>query len=158
MASPPISPRAVIAGVPIHAMIVPFPIACFTGAMLTDIVYARTAEIQWANFSAWLLAFGMLTGSLAALFGLIDFFRPGPKPAIGWVHAVGNLAILAIVLVNNFVHARDGWTSVLPTGLTLSVITVLLMVATGFLGHLLAYRHVGRPGLARREPHTGRLP
>ncbi len=157
MASPPISPRAVIAGIPIHAMIVPFPIACFAGAMMTDIVYARTAEIQWANFSAWLLAFGMATGSLAALFGLIDFVRWGPKPAIGWVHAIGNMVILAIALVNNFVHARDGWTSVVPTGLTLSVVTVLMMVATGFLGHRLAYRHVGRPGPGRPELHTGRL-
>ena len=155
MASAPITPRAVIAGVPIHAMIVPFPIVCFTGAMITDIVYSRTADIQWANFSAWLLAFGMLMGSLAALFGMIDFFRSGPKPAIGWAHLVGNLAILSIALLNNFVHARDGWTSVVPTGLILSVVTVLMMIVTGFLGHLLVYRHVVSDVIVHREPRGG---
>lgn len=137
------SPRAAIAGVPVHAMLVPFPIACFTGALLTDIVYASSAQVQWANFSAWLLAFGVLMGSLAALFGLIDAFSapPSRRPPIIWWHMGGNILLLAIALINNFVHARDGWTAVVPTGLTLSAITVLLMIVTGFLGHRLAYRH-----------------
>lgn len=155
MVSETITPRVTIAGVPVHAMIVPFPIACFTGAMITDIIYSRTAELQWANFSAWLLAFGVLMGSLAALFGMIDFFRPGPKPAIGWVHMAGNLAILAVALVNSFVHARDGWTSVVPTGLTLSVVTVLIMIVTGFLGHRLAYRHLARDETVLHERRVG---
>ena len=51
-----------IAGHPIHPMLVPFPIACFIGALLTDIAYARTADIMWANFSAWLLAVGIIMG------------------------------------------------------------------------------------------------
>ena len=37
---------------PIHPMWVPFPIACFSGALLTDIVYWKTAEMMWADFSA----------------------------------------------------------------------------------------------------------
>lgn len=124
-------------------MLVPFPIACFTGAMLTDIAYAKTAVMQWSNFSAWLLAFGTLFAGLAAIFGLIDFFAGrGGRPTIGWVHMIGNLAIFVIALFNDFVHARDAWTSVVPTGLTLSVVTVLLLVVTGYLGHRMAYRHV----------------
>ncbi len=38
-------PRVAIGGVPLHAMFVPFPIVCFTGALLTDITYAQTALI-----------------------------------------------------------------------------------------------------------------
>ena len=137
-------PRATIAGVPIHAMLVPFPIACFTGALMTDIAYAESAQIQWANFSAWLLAFGMFMGSIAALFGLIDLFssKTRPRPATAWWHMGGNFALLAVALVNNLVHARDGWTSVVPTGLILSAVTVAIMVVTGFLGHIIAYRHI----------------
>lgn len=139
-------PRAAIFGVPVHAMLVPFPIACFTGAMLTDITYSNTAEVQWANFSQWLLAFGLIMGVLAAIFGLIDFLAAGPaRPKIGWFHLLGNAVMLVLVLFNNLVHSRDGWTGVVPTGLTLSVITVLLMVVTGFLGHAMAYRHAARP-------------
>ena len=138
-------PRAAIGGVPIHAMLVPFPIVCFTGAMLSDITYSNSPQVQWANFSEWLLAFGLLFGVLAAIFGLIDFLAAGrARPRIGWFHLLGNAVILVLALINNFVHARDGWAGVVPTGLTLSVITFLLMLVTGFLGWRMAYRHTAR--------------
>ena len=38
---------AQIAGHPIHPMLVPIPIACFIGALLTDIAYVASAEIMW---------------------------------------------------------------------------------------------------------------
>ncbi len=139
-------PRVAIGGVPIHAMLVPFPIVCFTGALLSDITYYNTPQVQWANFSQWLLAVGFITGLLAAIFGLIDFLAAGrERPRIGWIHLVGNAVVLILALINNLVHARDGWTGVVPTGLTLSVITFLLMLVTGFLGWRMAYRHVARP-------------
>jgi uncharacterized membrane protein len=139
-----ITPRATIGGVPIHAMLVPFPIVCFVGALITDIAYANTAVVQWTNFSQWLLAFGTLFAGIAAVFGLIDFFfgSRGDRPTIGWIHLAGNLILFVVALFNNLVHARDGWTSVVPTGLTLSIITVLLLIITGHLGHRLAYHHV----------------
>jgi len=139
-------PRMAIGGVPIHAMLVPFPIVCFTGALLSDITYSNSPQVQWANFSEWLLAVGLIMGVLAAIFGLIDFLAAGKaRPRIGWVHLIGNAVVLVLALFNNLVHARDGWTGVVPTGLTLSVITVLLMIVTGFLGHRMTYVHVGEP-------------
>ena len=53
-------PRAyvTIARHPIHNLLVPVPIVCFTGALVTDIVYSQTADMQWTNFSAWLLLVG----------------------------------------------------------------------------------------------------
>lgn len=145
--SAPITPKATLHGVPIHAMLVPFPIVCLVGALLTDIAYANTANIQWTNFSQWLLLFGTVFAAIAAVFGMIDFFfgtRGGDRPTIGWIHMIANLAVFVVALVNNFVHARDGWTSVVPTGLTLSVITVLLLIVSGHLGGRLAYVHVAR--------------
>jgi uncharacterized membrane protein len=144
--SAPIIPRATIGGIPIHAMLVPFPIVCFVGALLTDIAYAQTAHMQWANFSAWLLAFGTLFAGLAAVFGLIDFFfgSHGARPTIGWIHMIGNLALFIVALFNDFVHARDAWTSVVPTGLILSAASVLILVVTGHLGHRLSFFHVHR--------------
>jgi uncharacterized membrane protein len=138
-------PRMAIGGVPIHAMLVPFPIVCFTGALLSDITYSNSPQVQWANFSEWLLAVGLIMGVLAAIFGLIDFLAAGKaRPRIGWVHLIGNAVVLVLALFNNLVHARDGWTGVVPTGLTLSAITVLILIVTGYLGWRMAYRHVGR--------------
>jgi uncharacterized membrane protein len=139
-------PRVAIGGVPIHAMLVPFPIVCFTGALLSDITYSNSPQVQWANFSQWLLAVGLIVGVLAAIFGLIDFLAAGrTRPRIGWFHLIGNAIVLLLALINNFVHSRDGWTGVVPTGLTLSAITVVLILVTGFLGWRMAYRHVARP-------------
>lgn len=42
------------------------------------------------------------------------------------------------------VHSRDGWTSVVPLGLTLSALVLALLLFTGWLGWSLVYRyHVG---------------
>ncbi|HEY7807339.1 MAG TPA: DUF2231 domain-containing protein [Croceibacterium sp.] len=137
-------PTVAIGGVPIHAMLVPFPIVCFTGALLSDIVYSDSPQVQWTNFSQWLLAIGLIIGVLAAIFGLIDFLAAGrTRPRIGWFHLLLNAIVLVLALFNNLVHSRDGWTGVVPTGLFLSVITVLLMVVSGFLGWRMAYRRVG---------------
>lgn len=146
-ATPPRS-TARIAGHPIHPMLVPFPIVCFTGALLTDIAYARSADMMWANFSAWLLAVGAVMGGLAALAGLVDFLGSrrvrAQRPA--WPHMLGNILVLVLAVFNNFVHSRDAWTSVVPTGLVLSVLTVAVMLVTAWLGASMVYRH--RVGVA----------
>lgn len=133
------------ASYPVHVMLTPVAFTCFAGALLTDIAYARSAEMQWANFSAWLLAFGMLFGVLAAVAGLVDLLRHPVRPAASvWVHSVGNGVALLLALFNNFVHSRDAWTSVIPTGLTLSALTVSVILFTALLGgHLVRGREFG---------------
>lgn len=122
--------------VPLHAFLVPLPLLCFAAALVTDIIYARTSEIQWANFSAWLLAAGLALGFVAGIVGLIDLLRTPStrRPAVAWLHMVGNVVALALALVNSFVHARDGWTSVVPTGVILSAVTFLTLIVTSFFG------------------------
>jgi uncharacterized membrane protein len=132
-----------IAKHPIHPMLVPFPIVCFIGALLTDLAYWRTANTMWANFSAWLLAVGVIMGILAAIAGLIDFlgdrFVRAQAPA--WPHLIGNAFVLVLAVINTFVHTRDAWTSVVPLGLILSAAVVILLLITGWLGGSMVYRH-----------------
>jgi len=128
---------------PIHPMLVPFPIACFAGTLLTDLTYWRTAEMMWAGFSAWLVTVGMIMGYLAAVAGLVDFLsnrlvRAQP-PA--WPHAIGNVVVLILATLNMLVHTRDAWTSVVPWGLTLSAVVVLMLVFTGWMGWSLVHRY-----------------
>jgi uncharacterized membrane protein len=134
---------AQIAKHPIHPMLVPIPIACFVGTLITDIAYYATADIMWADFSAWLLTAGLVMGVLAAIAGLIDFLGNrlirAQRPA--WPHALGNILVLVLSTFNAFIHSRDAWTSVVPTGLILSVIVVLILPVTGWLGWSMVYRH-----------------
>ena len=60
---PTLRPVAQIAKHPIHPMLIPVPIVCFIGALATDIAYAATAEMMWADFSSWLLAVGFIGGA-----------------------------------------------------------------------------------------------
>jgi uncharacterized membrane protein len=142
------SSTAAIARHPIHAMLVPFPIACFVGTFLTDLVYWRTAEMMWADFSAWLVTVGVIMGWVAAIAGLIDFasnrlIRMQP-PA--WWHVIGNAVVLVLATVNMFVHSRDAWTSVVPWGLVLSGLVVLVLLFTTWMGWSMVYRY--RVGVA----------
>lgn len=135
-----------VAGHPIHPMLVPFPIACFVGTLLTDLAYWKTAEMQWANFSAWLLFAGLVMGVLAAIAGLIDFFgnRRIRDLSHAWFHMVGNVVVMILAFSNALVHSRDAWTSVVPAGLILSALTVLVLLFTGWMGWAMVYRnHVG---------------
>lgn len=139
------NPRSTVqvAGHPIHPMLVPFPIVCYVGALAADIAYAGTAEMQWSNFAAWLLAFGVIFTVLAAIAGGIDFLADRRIRALrpAWIHVVGNVAVLILAIFNSFVHSHDAWTSVVPTGLVLSVIIVLILLVTGWNGWEMVYRH-----------------
>jgi len=112
-----------------------FPIACFTCALLTDLAYVQTTNVMWTNFSSWLLAAGMAGGVVAAIAGLVSLVagRRSRTQRAGWPIVLGSLLVLVIAFFNNLVHSRDAWTSVMPTGLALSIVTVLVMLATAWL-------------------------
>mgnify|MGYP007026474366 FL=1 len=56
---------------PLHAMLLAGTVPLFLGALLSDIAYYNSFQIQWANFAAWLIAGGLLFAGLALLLSLI---------------------------------------------------------------------------------------
>jgi len=139
-----VQPAVTVARWPIHPLLIPFPIACFVATLLTDLVYWATAEMMWADFSAWLVTVGFILGVLAAIVGLIDFLS---RPAIrarrpAWFHAIGNAVVLVLALFNTLVHSRDAWTSVVSLGLILSAVTVAVLLFTGWMGWTLVHARV----------------
>ena len=115
----------------IHRLLFPIPVVCFVGALLTDIAYSRGAFLMWLHFSEWLIAAGLAFGALAALALLVEFVasRAVRKAASGWAHLVLFYAALVVELFNALVHTIDGWTAVVPTGMTLSIVGAILAVA-----------------------------
>ena len=129
-------------GASLHGLLAPFPLVCFTLALLTDIAYSRTANILWVNASSWLLFAGLVGGGLALLLGIIDLLmrrrdRAGPSV---WPYAIVYIVVLVLGVANSFVHAGDGWTAVVPSGLWLSGITFLAVLVTIWLGRTLSHR------------------
>ena len=115
-----------------------FPIAGFTLALASDLAYVQTSNLLWLHFAEWLLFAGISVGGLAFLVGAVDFLVSRRRPA--WPAVVFAIVALVIALINNFVHTVDGWTAVMPLGLTLSSLTVLALLVAGFFA-VIGARH-----------------
>jgi uncharacterized membrane protein len=103
----------------------------FLGALLSDIAYYQTYQIQWANFASWLIAGALVFCGLALLFALVNLVRAERKAGRPVVYFLLLLTTWVLGLVNAFQHAKDAF-AMMPTGLVLSVIvTLLAVVATG---------------------------
>src|SRR5882757_1263402 len=116
-------------GRPIHKMLVSFSAAYFAGALVTDLVY-------------WQIPAGLIVAGFAAIAYVIDLAagRRIDKPA--WPRVVGYALAVLLSLMNAFVHSRDGYTAVVPTGLMLSGLVIVVLVLTAWVGRaLLANRH-----------------
>ena len=103
------------------------------GALVTDIYYSQTADMQWANFSVWLITAGLILALLAGIALVLDLAL-GRAGRISWVHMVALAGAALLSLLNVFVHSRDAWTSVVPQGLELSVVVVVCLVIIGWRG------------------------
>lgn len=134
---------ASIFGHPIHPMLIPFPIAFLVGALATDLAYWYTLSFFWARVSIWLTGAGFVMGLLAAAPGLIDFFTidRARHHSSGWIHFIGNAAVLVLAFVSLLLRTADVEGAVLPGGLVLSGVIVLLLGVTGWYGGELSYRH-----------------
>jgi uncharacterized membrane protein len=118
----------------IHRMLTPFPVAYFTGALATDLAYWRTTEVMWERFSVWLITAGLIMAGLAVIAVVIDVASGRQKAA--WALAIGYVLAVLLALINVFVHSRDAYTAVVPTGLMLSgavVVILLAMAPTGWV-------------------------
>ena len=125
---------------PIISMLLPVPIVCFIGALLTDLSYVNSGgNLLWLNFSSWLIAAGLAFGAVAILILFID----GLRGASNWL-SFGLIAAAWIVeFLNALIHARDGWTAVVPLGMTLSILGALLVLAAGWLSRSTAQPLMG---------------
>lgn len=141
---------ATVGGHPIHPMLVPFPIACFVGAFVTDVIFMADGSIGWATASKWLLGFGLLTAALAATAGLTDFMGDDRVRRLGHAvrHMIANVAVVVIEAVNLLIRLTSEDT-VMTTGIALSGLSVLILLYSGWLGGHLVYVH--RVGVHDRD-------
>ena len=118
---------------PTRALLLGFPIALFLGALLSDIAYYRSFEIQWANFAAWLNAGALVFGGIVLALAIIDFFRHRERRGRAGLYLLLVAAMWIVGLFNALVHSRDGW-AMMPMGLILSVVVVVLAIAAAVVG------------------------
>lgn len=117
---------------PLHAILLAFPFPLFLGALVSDIAYWNTSQIQWSNFSSWLIAGGLLGGGFALLWALVDLFRRRTIRAV--IYFLLLLVMWVLGFINALVHAKDAW-AIMPESLYLSAIATLLAFLAAWIGY-----------------------
>ncbi|RUT34882.1 DUF2231 domain-containing protein [Arsenicitalea aurantiaca] len=131
-----------VAGHPIHAMSVHFPIALVFATLGADIFYWFTADPFWLRAGVWSAGFAFGFGVAAALVGTAELlFVTGIRVRVAsWNHAVAAMTLLALAGANwglRLVYPE----AVLPHGLVLSTLTGIVTGFAGWHGGKLVFDH-----------------
>jgi uncharacterized membrane protein len=126
-----------IAGHPIHPMLIVLPLGLLASAVVFDIVYLINGNAIFPTISYYNMAFGILGGLLAAVFGLADWLAvPSGTRAksVGLYHGIGNVTLVVLFAVSWFL--RGSVTGHIPSTLALifSFAGILLGLVTAWLG------------------------
>src|ERR1700754_2460549 len=132
------NPRSTVAifGHPVHAMLVPFVIAAYTGAFAADLAYSRTLDPFWATSAMWLIGAGIVVSAFAATIGLVDFLA---EPAIrelpaAWWHLGGNVVMSVISVLDWVLRYEVGSEAGSSAYIWLSGAVFVLMIFNGWKG------------------------
>ena len=127
---------------PIHPMLVAIPIGLFVFSLISDgIAVYHHGDVFWSNVAFYTMVGGVVSALIAAVPGLIDFLsiKDREVKTIGLWHMSLNLIIVALYAINLWLRTNGGPDARLP--LALSVIGILLLCVSGWLGGSLVYRH-----------------
>lgn len=128
--------RAKLFGHPIHQMLIVFPLGLLATALLFDIVQLATRNGFWSELSYWMIAAGVISGLVAAPFGLVDWlaipWRTRAK-RIGAVHGGGNVLVLALYGISWLMRTADPAVPETPA-LVMAFLGGGLALVTGWLG------------------------
>jgi uncharacterized membrane protein len=125
-----------ILGHPVHQALIAFPIGLLGGAVVFDVIAMVLNSTSLLTASYYMIAAGIVSGLLAAPFGLIDWLgiQPGTRARfIGAAHGLGNVAMLAL-FAGSWLLRRPDVLSPPPTAYALSFAGFLLALVTGWLG------------------------
>src|SRR3954451_9617512 len=88
--------RAKILGHPVHQMLIVFPLGLLGASIIFDIAYLVSHSGRWGDIAFLMIAVGVISGLVAAVFGLIDWLAiPARTRAkrIGALHGLGNVVV-----------------------------------------------------------------
>ncbi len=137
-----VSSAVAVAGHPIHAMSVHFPIALVIATLGVDVFYWWSADPFWLRVGLWSAGFAFWTGVGAGIVGTAELLLvPGiRKRAASWAHGIAAMTLLAVAGANWGVRLID-LNTVLPHGLLLSLLATVMTAIAGWHGGKLIFDH-----------------
>jgi uncharacterized membrane protein len=125
-------------------MLASFSAAYFAGALVTDLVYWQMPDVMWERFSIWLILAGLVMAGLAVVAYVISSLAGRRRQSrSAWPRLVGFALAICLAVINAFVHSRDGYTAVVPSGLMLSASVVIVLLLAEIAAVLNTRRRVG---------------
>jgi len=158
--------RAKLLGHPIHPMLIVFPLGLLGMAVIFDIIRLIWGKNALGVASYYMIAAGVVTGLIAAVFGFVDWLAipSGTRAkAVGTWHAIGNVVIVILFAVSWWLRRPNPSAS--TTAFVLGLIGLGLALVTGWLGGELVDRlgvgvddgaHLDAPSSLSHEPASGR--
>ena len=146
-AKAPVTVAAGPYGHPFHPMLVTVPIGAWVSSLVFDIASRAQSDGSPAlvNGAHWLVLIGIVGALVAAVFGLLDLLgipRHTAAFRTGLTHMTMNLVIVAL-FVADFAWRHGEYadmTKVRAGQLALSVVGLVLLAVSGWLGGRLSYR------------------
>ena len=128
--------KAKLFGHPVHPMLTPFPLGLLGMAVVFDLIALGNDSDNLARAADFMIAAGIVTGLLAAVFGAIDLLAiPAGTRAkrVGTAHGLGNVVIV-VLFAAAWLLRRDEPED--PSGLVviLELVGALGALVTGWLG------------------------
>ncbi len=138
--------KAAFRGHPLHLMTISFPVAFWTGTLVTDAVGLHTNDPFWFRMSVVLIAMGTLTGLAASVFGFVDYFTVAMSARarkVGILHAVASVLALVVFPLAYFTRV-DNHAS--HSGIAWTVAGAVVLLFAGYWGSELVMKHaIGMP-------------
>jgi uncharacterized membrane protein len=135
--------KAKLLGHAVHPMLIPYPLALLTTAIIFDVIRLFTGTSLWSTIAFWMIAAGIIGGLIAALFGLIDWLGI-PKNTrarqIGVLHGVGNV-VMVVLFAGAWLLRRVDPGNPTTLALILELAGGALSFGTAWLGGELIVRH-----------------
>ncbi|GAA0597455.1 DUF2231 domain-containing protein [Caenispirillum bisanense] len=139
----PIASKIAIAGHPLHAMLVTFPIALVAATLGCDAFYWWTGDPFFARASVWTSGWGFVLGIAAGAVGTLELLavRGIRHRGESWSHAVAAMLMLAVIGANWGLRLAGGESVIFPWGLFLSGLGFVAVGIAGWHGGKLVFEH-----------------
>ncbi len=131
-----------VAGHPLHAMTVHFPIALVFVTLAVDLLYWWSADPFWLRVGGWSSGGAFFMGIAAGLIGTVELLAvAGIRERVAsWAHAVAAIMLIAVAGLNWGLRVTES-AGVLPHGLLVSLLAAVITGMAGWHGGKLIFDH-----------------
>ncbi|KAA3509233.1 DUF2231 domain-containing protein [Agrobacterium rosae] len=131
-----------VAGHPLHAMTVHFPIALVIATLAADVMFWWSGDSFWTRAALWASGGAFFSGIGAGLIGTAELLLvSGIRARVAsWAHGIAAMSLIAVAGTNWGGRVTES-IAVLPHGLGLSLLASVLTGLAGWHGGKLIFDH-----------------